>query len=287
MDRAGLAGHPGQRLRRPRPQRGRRRRRHDGGARRLALALRRVGRRRHDLHRVRGAHHRLPRGRRRGLRRRSARSPSRSSGSTSKDRTSRARTARAARIRSGTSGRRTSRNTAAGRRPPGAGSGSSRCRPSTTRRSATSRRSWPTVSSPRSGTPAATADQIRAAVDAGARWSTHLGNGAHAMIRRHPNYIWDQLAEDRLSAGFIFDGHHLPPAVMKSVIRAKGIERSILVSDAALRRRAGAGRLPPARRGGGRAAGVGPSRARRQPVPRRAPRRRCRSASATPSVTPG
>jgi N-acetylglucosamine-6-phosphate deacetylase len=52
------------------------------------------------------------------------------------------------------------------------------------------------------------------------------------MIRRHPNYIWDQLAEDRLSAGFILDGHHLPPAVMKAVIRAKGVERSILVSDA-------------------------------------------------------
>ena len=78
----------------------------------------------------------------------------------------------------------------------------------------------------------ATSDQIRAAVDAGARWSTHLGNGAHAQIRRHPNYIWDQLAEDRLTAGFIFDGEHLPPAVMKSVLRAKGVERSILVSDA-------------------------------------------------------
>jgi len=82
------------------------------------------------------------------------------------------------------------------------------------------------------GHTAATGDQIRAAVDAGARWSTHLGNGAHAVIRRHPNYIWDQLAEDRLSAGFIFDGHHLPPAVMQTVLRAKGIERSILVSDA-------------------------------------------------------
>lgn len=82
------------------------------------------------------------------------------------------------------------------------------------------------------GHTAATGDQIRAAVDAGARWSTHLGNGAHAMIRRHPNYIWDQLAEDRLSAGFIFDGHHLPPSVMKTVVRAKGIERTVLVSDA-------------------------------------------------------
>jgi len=82
------------------------------------------------------------------------------------------------------------------------------------------------------GHTAATGEQIRAAVDAGARWSTHLGNGAHAMIRRHPNYIWDQLAEDRLSAGFIFDGQHLPPAVMRTVVRAKGVERSILVSDA-------------------------------------------------------
>ena len=82
------------------------------------------------------------------------------------------------------------------------------------------------------GHTSANGDQIRAAVDAGARWSTHLGNGAHGMIRRHPNYIWDQLAEDRLSAGFIFDGQHLPPAVMKAFVRAKGIERTVLVSDA-------------------------------------------------------
>jgi len=82
------------------------------------------------------------------------------------------------------------------------------------------------------GHTAADGDAIRAAVDAGATMSTHLGNGAHATIRRHPNYIWDQLAEDRLAAGFIFDGQHLPPAVMRSVIRAKGVERSVLVSDA-------------------------------------------------------
>ncbi len=82
------------------------------------------------------------------------------------------------------------------------------------------------------GHTAADSDQIRAAVDAGATCSTHLGNGAHALIRRHPNYVWDQLADDRLAAGFIFDGHHLPPAVMRTVVRAKGVERTILVSDA-------------------------------------------------------
>jgi N-acetylglucosamine-6-phosphate deacetylase len=82
------------------------------------------------------------------------------------------------------------------------------------------------------GHTAATSEQIHAAVAAGARFSTHLGNGAHALIPRHPNYIWDQLADDRLMAGFIFDGQHLPPSVMKTVVRAKGIEGTILVSDA-------------------------------------------------------
>ena len=77
----------------------------------------------------------------------------------------------------------------------------------------------------------ATGDQIRAAVDAGARMSTHLGNGSHTTIKRHPNYIWDQLAEDRLTASLITDGHHLPPAVVKSMVRAKTPQRCVLVSD--------------------------------------------------------
>ena len=77
----------------------------------------------------------------------------------------------------------------------------------------------------------ATSDQIAAAVDAGARMSTHLGNGAHPQIRRHPNYIWDQLADDRLVASLITDGHHLPPSVVKSMIRAKTPQRIVLVSD--------------------------------------------------------
>lgn len=73
--------------------------------------------------------------------------------------------------------------------------------------------------------------QIRAAVDAGARLSTHLGNGAHRQLRRHPNYLWDQLAEDRLWASLIVDGHHLPPEVVKTFLRAKTPDRVLLVSD--------------------------------------------------------
>jgi N-acetylglucosamine-6-phosphate deacetylase len=88
----------------------------------------------------------------------------------------------------------------------------------------------------------ATAEQIRAAVDAGARLSTHLGNGAHRMLPRHPNYLWDQLAEDRLLASLIVDGHHLPPEVVKVFVRAKTPERLVLVSDLS-----GLAGLPPGR----------------------------------------
>ena len=78
----------------------------------------------------------------------------------------------------------------------------------------------------------ASAGDIRAAIDAGAKLSTHLGNGAHALIRRHPNYIWEQLGADALWASLIVDGHHLPPSVAKSMMRAKTLDRCILVSDA-------------------------------------------------------
>ena len=79
----------------------------------------------------------------------------------------------------------------------------------------------------------ASPEQIQDAVSAGARMSTHLGNGAHAMMPRHPNYIWEQLASDELWAGVIPDCHHLPPAVLKSFYRTKQRERICIVSDIA------------------------------------------------------
>jgi N-acetylglucosamine-6-phosphate deacetylase len=78
----------------------------------------------------------------------------------------------------------------------------------------------------------ATADQIQACVDAGASMSTHLGNGAHATLHKTQNYIWEQLAQDKLIAGFIADGIHLPAAFLRTALRAKGLERSLLVTDA-------------------------------------------------------
>jgi N-acetylglucosamine-6-phosphate deacetylase len=79
----------------------------------------------------------------------------------------------------------------------------------------------------------ATTQQLADAVSAGATLSTHLGNGAHPVLRRHPNYLWEQLAEDRLMADFIVDGIHLPPSFLKVALRAKTVARSVLVTDAA------------------------------------------------------
>jgi N-acetylglucosamine-6-phosphate deacetylase len=79
----------------------------------------------------------------------------------------------------------------------------------------------------------ASPEQIHAAAAAGAKLSTHLGNGIASTLPRHPNPIWSQLADDRLTATFIPDGHHLPADTLKVMLRAKTIARSILISDAA------------------------------------------------------
>lgn len=82
------------------------------------------------------------------------------------------------------------------------------------------------------GHTAAAPGQIRDAVNAGATLSTHLGNGCAHLLPRHPNFIWEQLANDNLIASLIVDGHHLPPATVKAMVRAKTPKRIILVSDA-------------------------------------------------------
>lgn len=86
----------------------------------------------------------------------------------------------------------------------------------------------------------ASSRDLDAAIEAGARLSTHLGNGAHSLLPRHPNYIWEQLSRDELDCSVIADGHHLPASVLKCILRCKGVERTIVISDAITQ-----GGLPP------------------------------------------
>jgi len=82
------------------------------------------------------------------------------------------------------------------------------------------------------GHTAATPAQLRDAVSAGATVSTHLGNGCHSTMPRHDNVIFAQLADDRLTAGFIPDGDHLPASVVKCLLRVKTVPRLFVTCDA-------------------------------------------------------
>ncbi len=78
----------------------------------------------------------------------------------------------------------------------------------------------------------ASAMQLSTAVEAGAQALTHLGNAVPGMLPRHENPIWAGMAEDRLSAMLISDGHHLPESLIRIICRVKGAERVIVTSDA-------------------------------------------------------
>ena len=78
----------------------------------------------------------------------------------------------------------------------------------------------------------ATAADLTHAVAAGATALTHLGNGLPHLVGRHHNPLLDGLAEDGLQAMIVGDGHHVPWSLVRTILRSKGVARSILVSDA-------------------------------------------------------
>jgi len=76
------------------------------------------------------------------------------------------------------------------------------------------------------------AEDIQKAVDAGAKMATHLGNGCANEINRHDNPLWPQLSNDAITASIIADGFHLRREEVRTFYKAKGVEKTILVSDA-------------------------------------------------------
>ena len=84
-------------------------------------------------------------------------------------------------------------------------------------------------------------EQIQLAVEAGAGLCTHLGNGLAEMIPRHRNVLWTALADDRLSVSVIADGHHLPQDLLQVIVKCKGFDRVLLISDAVALTRAAPG----------------------------------------------
>ncbi|MFC7500645.1 N-acetylglucosamine-6-phosphate deacetylase [Nocardioides sp. CPCC 206347] len=77
----------------------------------------------------------------------------------------------------------------------------------------------------------ATSDQVLAAVDRGARLVTHLGNAMPPFLGREPGPIAAALADPRLTAGVIADGHHLHPTTLAAFWQALGPDRFLAVTD--------------------------------------------------------
>lgn len=74
-------------------------------------------------------------------------------------------------------------------------------------------------------------DVIEAAIEAGARFCTHLGNGVPQDLHRHENIIQRLLARDELTAFFIPDGIHLPPSVLRNFVRSKPEGKALFTTD--------------------------------------------------------
>lgn len=107
----------------------------------------------------------------------------------------------------------------------------------------------------------ASESQIDAAIEAGARFCTHLGNGVPQMLHRHDNVIQRLLARDELAAFLIPDGIHLPPAVLKNFFRAKPPGKALFTTDCM----SAAGAPPGRYRLAGTEVEVGPDRIVRKP----------------------
>jgi N-acetylglucosamine-6-phosphate deacetylase len=79
----------------------------------------------------------------------------------------------------------------------------------------------------------ASLDELRAAIDVGLSMFTHLGNGCPMQMHRHDNIIQRALSlSDKLWLMFIADGAHVAFPALGNYLRATGLEKCIVVTDA-------------------------------------------------------
>lgn len=78
----------------------------------------------------------------------------------------------------------------------------------------------------------ADAAQAQAGIKAGARHATHTFNAMRRIEHRNTGVVGVILTEDSMTADIIADGVHLEPAMVEIFVRAKGLDRAVLISDA-------------------------------------------------------
>ena len=77
----------------------------------------------------------------------------------------------------------------------------------------------------------ATAEETERAIAAGATHATHLYNAMRPFAHRDVGIVGAVLTDDRVSAELICDGVHVEPRAVRLAVKAKGLERILLVSD--------------------------------------------------------
>lgn len=77
----------------------------------------------------------------------------------------------------------------------------------------------------------ATYEQAMAAVDAGATVFVHTYNGMRGLHQREPGVLGCAMTTDSTYAELIVDGHHVQPAACAALIRAKGWDHVVLITD--------------------------------------------------------
>ena len=82
------------------------------------------------------------------------------------------------------------------------------------------------------GHSAASYDEVLAAVQLGLGHSAHTFNGMEGLHHREPGTVGAVLICDEITAEVIADNIHVHPAVIKLLVRAKGVERTVLMTDA-------------------------------------------------------
>jgi N-acetylglucosamine-6-phosphate deacetylase len=77
----------------------------------------------------------------------------------------------------------------------------------------------------------ATYEEASAAIDAGVRHATHLFNRMTPMGHRAPGVVGAVLSRAEVAAELVCDGVHVHPAVMRAAIGAKGVDRTMAITD--------------------------------------------------------
>ncbi|HZQ20790.1 MAG TPA: N-acetylglucosamine-6-phosphate deacetylase [Terriglobales bacterium] len=78
----------------------------------------------------------------------------------------------------------------------------------------------------------ATLEEALVGVKAGARHATHTFNAMRPLDHRDPGILGEVLTNDGLTAEVIADGIHVEPEIVDLLFRAKGVDNTVLVTDA-------------------------------------------------------